>query len=120
MTSHSSVQPVISKQPATPFCMDRSYLSPVAIHNSTITPEKLSVLLPPLGCCSAALVDGQYVFVNVLLKNVYLGLGKLPGADLLLKEKVQLCKGAASGLGDAEVRIYDAQEADAALGLELV
>lgn len=53
------------------------------------------------------------LFLDRLLEDVDLGGGKLAGRDALLKEHVELGKGASAGLGDAEVGVDDAAEAKA-------
>jgi hypothetical protein len=64
-------------------------------------------------CRQAILVVRNYRIVHRLAKHVDLGAGKFPRADLALEEQVQFGEGAAAGFGDAEVRIDDAEEADA-------
>jgi hypothetical protein len=62
-----------------------------------------------------AIVLVHDLFVNGLVEYVYLCGGKLARGNLLLKEHVELGKGAAAGLGEAEVGVDDAAEADSAL-----
>lgn len=49
------------------------------------------------------------------LEHVDFGAGKLARAHAMLEEQVQLRERATRGLGDAEVRVDDAEEANAAL-----
>lgn len=53
--------------------------------------------------------------LDLLVKDVDLCRGKLARTHAALKEQVELGKGAAGRLGDAEVGVDDAEEADAAL-----
>lgn len=47
------------------------------------------------------------------IKDVDLSAGKLPCADASFEKQIQFCKGAARGLGNTEVSVDDAEEADA-------
>lgn len=49
------------------------------------------------------------------MEHVNLCRGKLARADFLLKQDVQLCEGAAAWLGEAEICVYDAKEANGRL-----
>lgn len=55
------------------------------------------------------------LFLDGLVEDVNLGRRKFARANMLFKQHVQLSKRAAARLGDAEVGIDDAEEADAAL-----
>lgn len=57
----------------------------------------------------------QDLVVDRLVKDINLGARKLARADALLEQHVELRKGPAARLGDAEVCVNDAEEADAAL-----
>ena len=68
----------------------------------------------------AASVDdlGKLVYhlvLDILFKYVHLGLVKLARGDLLLKQDVQLGKGASAGFRQAEESVDDAEEADGGL-----
>ena len=56
-------------------------------------------------------VFAHKVAINVLLKHIDLGRGKLARADPFVKEHIQLGKRAPRRLGHAEVGVYDAQKA---------
>ena len=53
--------------------------------------------------------------VDVVVKDIDVRGGELAGADAALEEQVELGEGAALRLGDAEVRVDDAEEADCGL-----
>lgn len=55
------------------------------------------------------------LFVNRLVEHVHLCRRKLARANLLLEQHVELGKGAPARLGEAEVGVDDAAEADSAL-----
>lgn len=57
--------------------------------------------------------DGGALDVAIF-KDVDVGGGELAGADFLLEEEIELGEGAAAGLGEAEVGVYNAEEAGAA------
>lgn len=70
-----------------------------------------AALLLLVGLDGAAALDGLVDGDGV--KDVDLGGGELPRADPAFEQQVQLGEGAAGGLGDPEVGVDDAQEADA-------
>lgn len=55
------------------------------------------------------------MIVDRLVKDIDLGGSELSSADTLLEQNAQLGKGSAIGLGQAEVGVDDAEEADATL-----
>lgn len=55
------------------------------------------------------------LIINRLVEDIDLGSSELASADTLLEQNTQLGKGTAIGLGEAEVGVDDAQEADATL-----
>lgn len=57
----------------------------------------------------------ENVIIDRLVEDIDLGGSKLSSADTLLEQNAQLGKGSAVGLGQAEVGIDDAEEADATL-----
>lgn len=57
----------------------------------------------------------ENVIVDRLVKDIDLGGSELSSADTLLEQNAQLGKGSAIGLGQAEVGVDDAEEADATL-----
>jgi hypothetical protein len=60
------------------------------------------------------------LIIDRLVEDIDLGSSELASADTLLEQNTQLGKGTTIGLGEAEVGVDDAQEADATLGKELV
>lgn len=52
--------------------------------------------------------------LNGLIKDIDLGSGELASTNTTLEEQIQLSEGAAARLGNAEVCIYNAEEADTA------
>lgn len=62
----------------------------------------------------------QNLFVDGFVEHVHLCGSKVSRANLLLEEHVDFSKGSAAGLGDAEVGVDDAAEADSTLYMKYV
>lgn len=60
------------------------------------------------------------LIINRLVEDIDLGRSEVASADTLLEQNTQLGKGTTIGLGEAEVGVDDAEEADATLGNLLV
>jgi len=58
----------------------------------------------------------ENMLVDRLVEDIDLCGSELASADTLLEQDTELGKGSAIGLGEAEVSVDDAEEADAALG----
>lgn len=55
------------------------------------------------------------LIIDRLVEDINLGSSELASADTLLEQDTQLGKGTTIGLGEAEVGVDDAEEADATL-----
>jgi hypothetical protein len=60
------------------------------------------------------------LIIDRLVEDIDLGSSELASTDTLLEQNTQLGKGTAIGLGEAEVGVDDAQEADTTLRNQLV
>jgi hypothetical protein len=77
-------------------------------------------LLNSLNCSLIGLAQLiEDVIIDRLVEYIDLGGSELSSADTLLEQNTQLGKGSAIGLGQAEVGIDDAEEADTTLLITL-